>query len=168
VVLVSADYHRIAAADQLRSFAGILGMAYESVESPAALAQVLRQHAGKELILIDTPGLAAAEMDQGQDLARFLAGRQECDTHLVLSASMKSADITRAVDRFQIFRPAKLLFTRLDETESWGLILSEAVRMAAPISFLATGQHIPEHLEPPTPSRLTGRCMRPARRRRRR
>lgn len=155
VLLVSADPHRIAAADQLRTFAGILGMAYESVESPAALAQVLRQHAGKELILIDTAGLAAAEMDQAQDLARYLAGRPECDTHLVLSASMKSADITRAVDRFQIFRPAKLLFTRLDETESWGPILSEAARTGVPISFLATGQQIPEHLEPATQSRLT-------------
>jgi len=119
VLLVSADYHRIAAADQLRTFAAILGMAYESVESPAALAQVLRQHAGKELILIDTFGLAA-EMDHAHDLARFLGGRAECDTHLVLSASMKSADITRAVDRFQMFQPAKLLFMRLDETDSLG------------------------------------------------
>jgi flagellar biosynthesis protein FlhF len=159
VMLVSADYHRIGAADQLRTFAAILGMAYESVESPAALAQVLRQHAGKELILIDTPGLAAAEMDQGHDLARFLAGRPECDTHLVLSASMKSADITRAVDRFAIFQPAKLLFTRLDETDSWGPILSEAARTHKPISFLATGQQIPEHLEPATQSRLTEQLL---------
>ena len=162
VMLVSADNHRIGAADQLRTFAGILGMAYESVESPAALAQVLRQHAGKELILIDTPGLAAAEMDQGHDLARFLAARPECDTHLVLSASMKSADITRAVDRFAIFQPAKLLFTRLDETDSWGPILSEAARTHKPISFLAAGQQIPEHLEPATLSRLTEQLLPPA------
>jgi flagellar biosynthesis protein FlhF len=159
VMLVSADYHRIGAADQLRTFAAILGMAYESVESPAALAQVLQQHAGKELILIDTPGLAAAEMDQGHDLARFLAARPECDTHLVLSASMKSADITRAVDRFAIFQPAKLLFTRLDETDSWGPILSEAARTHKPISFLAAGQQIPEHLEPATQSRLTEQLL---------
>jgi flagellar biosynthesis protein FlhF len=159
VMLISADYHRIGAADQLRTFAAILGMAYESVESPAALAQVLQQHAGKELILIDTPGLAAAEMDQGHDLARFLAARPECDTHLVLSASMKSADITRAVDRFAIFQPAKLLFTRLDETDSWGPILSEAARTHKPISFLATGQQIPEHLEPATQSRLTEQLL---------
>jgi flagellar biosynthesis protein FlhF len=159
VMLVSADYHRIGAADQLRTFAAILGMAYESVESPAALAQVLRQHAGKELILIDTPGLAAAEMDQGHDLARFLAARPECETHLVLSASMKSADITRAVDRFSIFQPAKLLFTRLDETDSWGPILSEAARTHKPISFLASGQQIPEHLEAATQSRLTEQLL---------
>ncbi len=159
LLLVSADYHRIGAAEQLRSFAAILGMAYESVENPAALAQVLRQHGGKELILIDTPGLAAAEMDQGQDLARFLGGRADCDTHLVLSASMKSADITRAVDRFQVFQPAKLLFTRLDETESWGPILSEAARTRKPISYLATGQRIPEHLEAATEKRLTGQLF---------
>jgi flagellar biosynthesis protein FlhF len=155
VVLVSADHHRIAAADQLRVFAGILGVAYESVESPAALGQVLELHLEKALILIDTPGLAAAEMDHGADLAAFLGSRADCDTHLVLPASMKSADITRAVDRFEVFRPAKLLFTRLDETASWGPILSEAARTQKPISFLSTGQQIPEHLEPATAGRLS-------------
>jgi flagellar biosynthesis protein FlhF len=154
-LLISADTYRIAAADQLRSFAAILGIGFELVETPRALDQALELHRAKELILIDTPGLAAAEMEAGAGLAAYLAHHPEIDTHLVLSASMKSADITRAVDRFQVFQPAKLLFTRLDETESWGPILSEAVRTHKPISFLATGQQIPEHLEAATERRLT-------------
>ena len=154
VVLVSADTVRIAAADQLRTYAAILGVAFEMAETPAALGQALQLHGAKELILIDTPGLAAAEMEQGAELAAYLASRPEIDTHLVLSASMKSADITRAVDRYEIFRPAKLLFTKLDETESRGPVLNETVRTGKPVSFLAAGQVIPEHLEPATKSRV--------------
>jgi flagellar biosynthesis protein FlhF len=158
-VLISADHYRIAAAEQLRAYAAILGVAFELAETPRALAQTLELHRGKELILIDTPGLAADEMEQGTDLAAFLASRSDIDTHLVLSASTKSADITRAVERFEIFRPAKLLFTRLDETGTLGPILNEAARTQKPISFLATGQQVPEHLEPAVKSRITGSLL---------
>jgi flagellar biosynthesis protein FlhF len=158
-VLISADHYRIAAAEQLRAYAAILGVAFELAETPRALAQALELHRGKGLILIDTPGLAADEMEQGADLAAFLASRSDIDTHLVLSASMKSADITHAVERFEIFRPAKLLFTRLDETGTLGPVLNEAARTQKPISFLATGQQVPEHLEPAAKSRITGSLL---------
>jgi len=58
------------------------------------------------------------------------------------------------VDRYEIFRPRKLLFTRLDETESFGPILNEAARTAKPLSFLTFGQRIPEDLEPATAARV--------------
>jgi flagellar biosynthesis protein FlhF len=154
VLLVSTDTWRIGAADHLRSFAGILGVGFELAETTAVLDQMLNQHRAKGLILIDTPGFAAADMDQAAELARYIARRREIDTHLVLSASMRSADITRAVDRFEIFRPAKLLFTRLDETESLGPLVSEAARTQKPISFLCHGQDIPEHLEAASKRRL--------------
>jgi flagellar biosynthesis protein FlhF len=160
-LLISADTYRIAAADQLRSFAAILGIGFELVETPRALDQALELHRAKELILIDTPGLAAAEMEAGAGLAEYLARHAEIDTHLVLSASMKSADITRAVDRFEVFRPAKLLFTRLDETCLLGPVLSEAARTGKPLSFFAAGQQIPEDLEPATKSRMADLVLSP-------
>jgi flagellar biosynthesis protein FlhF len=159
VLLVSTDTWRIGAADHLRSFAGILGVGFELAATTAALDQTLNQHRAKGLILIDTPGFAAADMDQAGDLARYIARRREIDTHLVLSASMRSADITRAVDRFEIFRPAKLLFTRLDETESLGPLVSEAARTQKPISFLCNGQDIPEHLEAASKRRLVASLL---------
>jgi flagellar biosynthesis protein FlhF len=155
VVLISADYYRIAAAEQLRTYASILGVSFEAAETPRALAQALALHRGKELILIDTPGLAAGDMEEGEELAAFLRSRPDIDTHLVLSASMKSADITRAVDRFELFGPAKLLFTRLDETGTLGPVLNEALRTSKPVSFLTAGQQVPEHLEPATKARIS-------------
>ena len=146
--ILSADVHRIAAADQLRSLASILGIGFDTVETPVALAQALEEHRNKDWVFIDTPGLASAEMEDAEDLARLIASHPEIDTHLVLSASMKPADLSRVVDRYAIFQPNKLLFTHLDETERYGALVSEAARRSLPISFLAAGQQIPDDLEP--------------------
>jgi flagellar biosynthesis protein FlhF len=146
--ILSADVYRIAAADQLRSLSAILGIGFDIVETPVALAQALEEHRGKDWVFIDTPGLAAGEMEDGADLAELLATHPEIDTHLVLSASMKPADLARVIDRYAIFQPKKLLFTRLDETDRYGALVSEAARRGLPISFLATGQQIPDDLEP--------------------
>jgi len=126
--ILSADVYRIAAADQLRSLAGILGIGCEVVETPVALAQALEEHRTKDLVFIDTPGLAGGEMEDGADLARLVASHPEIDTHLVLPASMKPADMACVIERYEVFQPAKLLFTRIDETGRYGALISEAVR----------------------------------------
>lgn len=146
--ILSADVYRIAAAEQLRSLSAILGIGFDIVETPVALAQALEEHRAKDWVFIDTPGLATNEMEDGADLAKLIATHPEIDTHLVLSASMKPADLARVIDRYQIFQPKKLLFTRLDETDRYGALVSEAARRSLPISFLATGQLIPDDLEP--------------------
>ncbi len=155
--ILSADVYRIAAAEQLRSLAAILGIGFDTVETPVALEQAIEEHRGKDWIFIDTPGLTAAEMADGEDLARLLASHPDIDTHLVLPASMKPADLARVIDRYEVFRPQKLLYTRLDETERYGALINEAARRGLPISFLGTGQEIPDDLEPATKEFLAGR-----------
>ena len=93
-------------------------------------------------------------MDRATDLARFLSTRPEITTHLVLTASMKSADLTHVAERFEIFRPSSLLFTRLDETACFGTAFSLSVRQGKPISFLGTGQEIPEDVAPASKERI--------------
>jgi flagellar biosynthesis protein FlhF len=154
VQILSMDSYRVAAAEQLRTYAAILGVGFQALETPGALAQALEEFQSKDLILIDTPGFGPREIDSGGELARFLAAHPRIDTHLTLTPFMKSADLTRVVDRYEIFRPRKLLFTRLDETESFGPILNEAARTAKPLSFLTFGQRIPEDLEPATAARV--------------
>jgi flagellar biosynthesis protein FlhF len=89
-------------------------------------------------------------------LARFLSSRADIDTQLTIPASMKPADAARMVDAFAIFQPQRLLFTRMDETNSFGMILNEAARTGKPVSFLTKGQRIPEDIEEATPGRITG------------
>jgi len=148
--VLSSDVFRIAAADQLRSLAAILGVGCTVVETPLALAQALEEHRAKDFVFIDTPGLGRRDMEDGADLAHLIASHPEIDVHLVLPASMKPADLREVIDRYQPFRPSKLLFTRIDESSSFGALINESVRCALPISFLATGQQIPDDLEPAT------------------
>jgi len=106
------------------------------------------------LILIDTPGYAPAESDLAEDLGQLLASHPEIDTHLVLAACTRRCDLQTAAERFQVFAPQKLLFTRLDEATTPGGVLSEAIRSGTPLSFVAAGQRIPEDLEAANPQRL--------------
>jgi flagellar biosynthesis protein FlhF len=147
VLLLSMDTYRVAAAEQLRSYAAILGVGFQLLETVTALAQAIEENRGKELIFIDTPGLASGDMDSAAGLARFLAARTDIDTQLVLPSSMKSADLSRVVDSFEIFGPQRLLFTKLDETGSFGPIFNEAARTGKPLSFFTNGQRIPEDLQ---------------------
>jgi flagellar biosynthesis protein FlhF len=159
VLLLSVDTFRIAAAAQLRSFAAILGVGIQVLETVGALAHAIEENRNKDLILIDTPGFGPADMESDCGLAHFLSSRSDIDTQLVLSSSMKAADVTRMVDRFEIFRPQRLLFTRLDETESLGPIFNESARTGKPLSFFANGQRIPEDLEAVTWDRLVERLL---------
>ncbi len=154
VLLLSMDTYRVAAAEQLRSYAAILGVGFQVIETVPSLAQTIEENRGKELILIDTPGLGYGELEDSGSLGHFLSTRADIDTHLVLSASMKPADLSRMVDAFEFLRPQHLLFTKLDETGSYGPILSEAARTGKALSFFTDGQRIPEDLEPASSERL--------------
>ncbi|MGA7237292.1 MAG: hypothetical protein WBY44_16520 [Bryobacteraceae bacterium] len=160
VMLLSMDTYRIAAAEQLRAYAAILGVGVEVLDTISALAQALEENSGKDLILIDTPGFShgdiSAESGDASLLARFLRSRDDIDTQLALPASMKPTDAARMVDAYAIFQPQRLIFTRMDETSSFGPILNEATRTGKPVSFFSNGQRIPEDIEEATPSRITG------------
>ena len=154
VRILSVDSYRIAAADELRSYAEILGIGCQVFEGAAELMQALEENRRTDLVLIDTPGLGRTELDGFHDLARFLAGRAGMDTHLVLPASMRTGDLKRVGEQYSIFKPRKLLFTRLDETRTFGPILSQSFRMGIPVSFVCGGQSIPEDLDPATADRI--------------
>jgi flagellar biosynthesis protein FlhF len=155
VCLVSLDDRRIGAAGQLQAYAAILDVPWRLAYELDTLQEVIDGTPSDTLLLIDTPGQTALSMeDSGAPLAKFLRRRQDIDTHLVLTASTRETDLRRAVDRFAAFTPDKLLFTRLDETEDTGSMISEAIRTVKPISFLSTGQLVPEDLQAASADRL--------------
>lgn len=159
--IVTVDTLRVGASDQLRSYAAILGVGFQVLETANALARALDEHHQKDLILIDTPGLTTNELEGVEDLADFLSTYAGVDTHLVLPASMRTSDLKRVASQYEIFKPAKLLFTRLDETETFGPILSQSVRSGKPLSFLTRGQRIPEDLEEATKDLILDLVLKP-------
>ncbi|MEP7355487.1 MAG: AAA family ATPase [Acidobacteriota bacterium] len=150
VQILTADVHRIAAADQLRSLAAILGVGCEVAQTPQMLARQLEQHRDKDLILIDTPGFGGNESEDSLELAEVLASSDSqdrfIDVHLVLPAFMNLSDMDRAAERYAVFHPAKVLFTRLDETGQIQSLLRFSISSKLPISFLSDGPQMPDDL----------------------
>ena len=163
-LLVSADNYRIGASDQLRSFAGILGLSFDTALTPSALGQLIKENKSKDLILIDTPGISDEELVGYEDWAHFFSSRNDIEKHLILSASTKNADLSYVVDRFRVFGPNRLLFTKLDETATQGAIWSEAVRTGMPLSYWTTGQKIPEDIETASKTQLIDAILKQERR----
>ena len=147
VRIISVDPYRVASHEKLRSFAGILGTGFTAASTMREFIEAVEEYRAKNVLLIDTPGYSGNDFDGSRDLSGFLARLSNKEVHLVLPASMKRADLARSVRRFQEFKPDYLLFTKLDETESFGAIISTAIEAAKPISFFANGQSIPEDLE---------------------
>lgn len=156
VRLISVADSRIGATAQFQKYASILGVPSSIARSVSELEDDIDSTPRNTLLLIDTPGQTKLTLENsGLELAALLRRRQDIDTHLVLTATARERDLGRITDRFAVFNPAKLLFTRLDETDATGSIFSEAARTSMPISFLAAGQMVPEDLEPATKDRVT-------------
>ena len=158
---LSADTVRIGGAYQLRTYAAILGVPFQAVETTAALAQAIDATPENTWLLIDTPGFSAAlQQELGGELATFLRHRQDIDTQLVLTASMAPAELHNTIERFAPFNPAKLIFTRMDETTSTAAVISEAERTRRPVSFLCNGQSVPEDILPASKDLLLSALVR--------
>lgn len=162
VQILSADTLRVGAVEQLSAYARILGAGFQSVHTAAALAQALEEHRAKKLVLIDTPGYSANEMDEARELAALVRRERRVEVHLVLPAFLRQGVLARLVERFSIFSPAKLAFTHFDEAGRAGAVLDQALRTGIPVSFLSLGQKIPEDLAEASQSALLQDLWEPA------
>lgn len=159
VRLFSADYLRAGGSLQLRTLSSILGVTFEAFPSPASLENALRQQ-WPGLTLIDTPGFGPRDYDSAQTLARCLTSqRSKIDIHLCLRADSSATALSRSVDRFACFHPARLIFTGLDEAPDTTAAFSVAAQSKLPLSFLTNGQSIPEDIEPASAARIV-KCAR--------
>jgi len=145
--IISVDTERVGVHERLRALAGVMGVACTAASSIGEFQDALRDGRGKDYILVDTPGFSAADMDAARELAAALKRVESREVYLVQSACAKRQDLAAFSERFSIFKPTKLLFTKMDETTSTGSVISETLRLEKPLSFFGTGQGIPEDLE---------------------
>ena len=162
VALVTLDTYRLAAVDQLQQYAQILQVPLHVALTVEDLRSALRFYQDRALVLVDTPGHSPKDTATLDQLRGFLDELPEVETHLVLSATTKPRDLLEIAARYDGFRPGRLLFTKLDETSTYGPLLGTLVRVKRPISYLATGQEVPEALELATSRRLADLILPPA------
>lgn len=154
VALLTLDTYRMAAVDQLQQYAQILQVPLHVALTVEDLRSALRFYQDRALVLIDTPGHSPKDTDTLNQLRGLLEELPEVETHLVLSATTKPRDLTEIAARYEPLRPTRLLFTKLDETSTYGPILSTLARVKRPLSYLGTGQEVPEALELATSRRV--------------
>jgi flagellar biosynthesis protein FlhF len=148
VRILSVDPCRVAAHEKLRSFAAIIGVGFSAVNSVQEVAGAVEESRNKGVVLVDTPGYSPSEIDSAREIAGCLERIPNKQVHLVLPASMQRGALTRCLRDYADFQPDCLLFTKLDEADSWGAVLSTALEADQPLSFFAGGQNIPEDIEP--------------------
>ncbi|MCE1228984.1 MAG: flagellar biosynthesis protein FlhF [Firmicutes bacterium] len=154
VALVTLDTFRLAAVDQLQQYAQILQVPLHVALTVEDLRSALRFYQDRTLVLIDTPGHSPKDGAVLEQLKGFLEELPAVETHLVLSATTKPKDLADIAARFEPLKPSRLIFTKLDETSTYGPILSTLARVKRPLSYLGTGQEVPQDLELATSRRV--------------
>ena len=154
VAIVSLDTYRLASVEQLRMYAGVLGIPCESALSAKQAAAYVRRHADADLILLDTAGFGEKDLELVHTLHQLLKDEPEVQTHVVMSASTREQDLSRQIAQIHALPLLRLMFTKLDETDSFGALYELSHQSGIPLSYWSAGQRVPEDLEVATPQRL--------------
>ncbi|MDI6716937.1 MAG: flagellar biosynthesis protein FlhF [Actinomycetota bacterium] len=144
---ITADTYRIAAVDQLKTYAEIIGAPIEIVFSNQDAREALEKHEDKDIILIDTAGRSPLNETQMNELASLMSVCSPDEIHLVLSVTTKMSDQMNAIKRFSIVPINRLIFTKLDETNTPGTMLNIVYKTKMAVSYLTMGQNVPEDIE---------------------
>jgi flagellar biosynthesis protein FlhF len=151
--LIAYEPDRVGTTERLRHFSNLLKIPFECLETPSQLSAAMdRQTPG--LTIIDTPGCARGDDRVVAGLGFLLGAHPNVETQLVLRADRKLADNTAAAKRFSVLMPKRLIVTAVDESSDYQELGALARSVTLPLSFLGTGQRIPDDLEPATNERL--------------
>ncbi len=154
VGLVTTDTYRIAAVDQLRTYAEIIGLPLKVAMSPGEIASTCRSLADCDVILIDTAGRSQKDSGRLEELRRFIDAVRPHQTHLVLASTSSEAVLLEAAERFAQVSPDRVIFTKLDEAVNFGVLVTVAKKISLKLSYVTTGQEVPDHIEVGKPERI--------------
>ncbi|MGD9124776.1 MAG: hypothetical protein PVG60_06770, partial [Desulfarculaceae bacterium] len=147
VGLITVDTYRMAAAEQLKVYGRILEVDTLVAASPEEMKQSLDKFSHHDIILVDTVGRAPSDLDNLKELKAILQVVPDLDCHLVLACPTRDTDQKKVVEGFAGFSPKSLIFTKVDETDTFGPILNRVVRTGLPVSYLTNGQKVPDDIK---------------------
>lgn len=150
VAFITADTYRIAATEQLQVYANILDAPMAIVYSQAELNDSIAKFEDYDLVFVDTAGFSHKNEKQRNDMKTLLGGVSEeynKEVYLVLSATTKYMDLLDIVDSYREIADYKLIFTKLDETSTYGNLLNIKLYSGADLSYTTNGQNVPDDIE---------------------
>lgn len=159
VGLITMDTYRIAAVEQLRTYAGIIGLPLKVVNTKEDLAEALHAYRDLDAVLIDTAGRSQRAQDKLCELKEILKTAAPHEVHLVLSSTVSQRVLLETIERFAAVDHDRIIFTKLDEAVTGGVLLNVARRVGKRVSYITTGQEVPHQIEPGSSDRLAALVM---------
>ena len=156
VGLITVDTFRIAAVEQLKTYAGIMGVPIRVALDAASFRSAVEDLADRELVLVDTAGQSPRDEASLMELLDLFPQDVETEVHLVLAVTTRGRDLQAALRHYAPVGPSRLLLTKLDETECHGALLGLPLAARLPLSYLTTGQNVPDDIEEATPQGVAG------------
>ncbi len=150
LALLTADTYRIAASEQLRTYANILEVPFRVIYTPEEIGDAIRDFANYDYILVDTAGHSQnndKQRDDMSDFVKYAQGKAEHEIYLVVSATTKYKDLRSIADKYKKMFDYKMIFTKLDETSEYGNLLNVKIYTGAPMSYITCGQNVPDDIE---------------------
>ncbi|MCA9409716.1 MAG: flagellar biosynthesis protein FlhF [Candidatus Omnitrophica bacterium] len=159
VGLITVDTYRLAAVEQLQTYAKILNLDLQVVYSPEELPAAVEKCRECDVVFIDTAGRSPRDENQMLDLKSFLEKVPDCENILVLSSTMNDRYLELAVERFRSIPIDSLIVTKLDETNHFATPLNIHRKTGLPLSYITTGQNVPEDIENVQPEKLAKQIL---------
>lgn len=147
VALVTVDTYRIAAVEQLKTYAEIIGVPVDVAFTPQELREAVERRREYDVVLVDTAGRSQKNKMQMAELRAFLDVLDEPQVHLVFSATTRQRDLHDIVESFSQLPFEYLIATKLDETNSYGLLYNVCRLTGKTFSYLTNGQSVPDDIE---------------------
>lgn len=159
VEMVTLDTYRIAAVEQLKTYAEIIGAGCHVVRSVLELDATMSRMPADAVVLIDTTGRSPHDLSDQFEFSDYLRRREDILKCLVLQATTQPLDALAAVQKFAMYGANCLALTKLDETTRPGAVINVAADANLPLFYLCAGQRVPEDLEQATAASLTARVL---------
>jgi flagellar biosynthesis protein FlhF len=154
VGLISLDTYRLGAAEQLRTYARIMGLPIQVAQDRDEFVEAVELFENCQLVLIDTAGRSLKNDESLSDLTDTLSLAHNVSQHLVVSAGLKDRDIARTINRVGRSRTDSLIISKIDETQEYGNVINNLIKYKVPVSFITNGQKVPDDIRPATPGQL--------------
>lgn len=159
VGFITADTYRIAAVEQLKTYANILNVPFEVVFSPKEIPQAMERLSGCDLIFVDTAGRNYRNDEYVQGIRDLVVADQNSLNFLVLSLTSKYSDMKTIIRNFDDVPVSRVIFTKADETDAYGAMLNVAFETELSISYVTTGQNVPDDIIVATPRLIANMIM---------
>lgn len=159
VGLITVDTYRVAAVEQLRTYADIIDLPMEVVATPREMREAVNRMTDLDLVLLDTAGRSPRDEVQIQELKSMLGEARADEVHLVLSSTAASKSLVKTAEQFAQVGATSLLLTKLDEAMSLGHLLTLFRNCPLPLSYLTTGQNVPDDIAIASASSLADQLL---------